>query len=470
MNQQMNERRFNNRDFNLWFDIPFIIRTIKKWIFPILCLSICAGVFGYIGSDIVKKDVYTVKGLVSVVPKNNSDSALSMGAMNQAITRNVNMWNSNVLRKKIREENSGITISNGLSAYGDTSACLINLSVSATSAEEAYCILNTAIHSYQTISDSFDKEYRNIVLTRLDENSVSVEKNNPKKYAVLGFIGVFGLCFGILLLWTMVTSIIHCEEQAEKVLDVPQFEALPTVKKTGSRRRLLITDADLPYDYQEGIDKMTSRVEQHMLHHAQRIVMVTSIMENEGKTTVSANLAVNLARRGNKTLLVELDFRKPAIYRILKQEKKDQLNISSVLINGGSLKNVITTRSDLWNLDVLWQFKRVRDTDNVLENSILKEQMIELSKEYKYIIVDTPPVSAFRDADVAAQICDSSIIVIRQDYNRAALENDVIDQLEENGAPCMGAILNNCTVRKRRGKYGYNYHYGDYGPYRNKRA
>lgn len=466
----MNERNARRTDFNLWFDVPFIIRVIKKWIFIILCMSICAGILGYVGADVMKGDTYTVTGLVSILPKSNTDGAINDGSMNNALTRNVNMWKSNVLRKRIKEKNPNIDLISSLSAAGNNGAYLINLSVSAASAEEAYRILNTAIHCYSDVSDSFDQEYRNIILTRLGEDSVSVVKNNPYKYAVLGFGGVFCFLMVVLLIWTMITGVIHSEEQAEAVLDVPRFEALPSVKKKGSQKRLLIADQNLPLDYLEGIDKMTSRVEQHMLHHDQKIVMVTSIMENEGKTTIAANLATNLARRGNKTLLVELDFRKPALYRILEEKKNHALNMADVLIKGGSLKKVITTRYDLWNLDVLWQFKRVRDTDSILENSRLEKQLKELAEEYKYIVVDTPPISAFRDADVAAQICDASIIVIRQDFNKAAMENDVIDQLEENGAPCMGAILNNCNVRKRRGRYGYNYHYGEYAAYRNRKG
>lgn len=452
----MNEKNFKKTDFHLWIDIPFMIRLLKKWMFCILCISICAGVFGYIGSDLLMHDTYTVTGLVSVLPKKNTESAYSDWNMGSALTRSVNMWKSNVLRKVIREKNQGITFQNVLDASGDNTSYLIRLSVSSSSTEEAYRIMNTAIHSYTEVADNFDLEYRDVVLTRLNENSVSVEKKNPLLFAILGFGGAMAAMLGVLAIGSMLTGVIHYEEQARTLLNIPLLEILPSVKKKRTQKRLLIGDPDIPMDYREAVDKLTTTIKQHMQEHKQKIVMLASLKENEGKTTIAANLAVNLARRGNKTLLVEMDFRNTSLHHFFEEEKNNTRNISSVLMEEGSLKDAITTRSDEWNLDILWQFKYVDDTDSILENSRIKAQLDVLAAEYDFIVLDTPPVSGFRDANVAAEFCDASILVIRQDYNTAAAVNDVAELLEENGAACMGVVLNQGRASKRRGRFGYS--------------
>lgn len=445
----MEHKKRNRSMIGLWIDNPFIFRVMRKWIIPSFAVAVTLMMGVYFVEDLYMEDTCTATAIVSILPRERTSRNLSDSNIQNAVTRNVDMWNSNSLRKLIEKENPDRKIRGSLHAYKVNGTNLVKIASTATTSQDAFYLLNEALRNYRKIIGNFDQTYLPMILTDTVKSGVRVIKPNPWKYAILIFAATFAGCLGLVGLWTITTDLLHCESQAEELLEVPFYEAIPRVRKRG-QKAVRVTNPKISLDYLQSIDSVSSRMAQHMLRYGQKSVLFTSFGENEGKTTLATNVAINLAHHGNKTLLIDMDFRRPSIWKILDQKKEDMRSLSVLLENRQDIKNHIITREDLWNLDVLFQFAPVSNADQFLENSEMKERLQELSQDYDYIIVDTAPMGLIRDADVVAQMVDGSFLVIRQDYCRASMENDITDQMEEFNAPCMGAVLNCCrSIRKR---------------------
>lgn len=446
----MEENTRRGASFGLWLDWPFVFRTFRRWILPMISLAAFLMMATYVVSDLRMKDYCTASALISVVPREFNNNNLSDPTNDSALTRNVNMWNSNTLLKAIKDMDPDVEVDGWLHAESVPSTNLVKLSASANTAQDAFYLLNGAIRNYRKIVSNFDESHLTVVLTDTIKSKVNVVKPNPMKYAVLVFAMILCGGLGILGLWTLVTNVLHNEDQAEALLDISIYESLPKVRKKRGQKAVLITNQDMSLEYLEAIDRMASRIGQHMLKHGKKSLMITSVRENEGKTTIAANLAINLAEKGNKVLLMDMDLRRPSLAKLLDQAEEEGKSCSLALENGLKLSSMVKIREDLGNLHVIFQYETVGDADQFLETTNLQEQIKEVARSYDYVIIDTPPMGPVRDADVVAQRVDNAFLVIREEMNRASLINDVTDQLEEFGSHCIGAAMNHCHWTRRR--------------------
>lgn len=453
----MESSNTNKSEYGFWLDLGFIKRLVRQWGIVICSLAIIAGIVGYIGSDVVLRDTYSANALVSVVPKENSTGMLSENNISRAMTRNKNMWDSSTLLKLIKDENPTISVKGNISTSIVKDTNLISITSTANTAEDAYVLLHSALKYYRQIESNFDKNYHSVLLTGFSGSNISVTYKKPVLFGVAGLVGAtLGLMI-LLSLWSALTDVIHNENQAKQLLAIPVYEALPFINKAKRKiKAILITQKGTELTYLEGIDRLTARIEQHLLHRNKKVMMVSSVQENEGKSTVAVNLAINLSRRGGKTLLIDMDFCRPVLYKIFDYEAEQKTNISDCMNNYCKLVTCIKHLDEFCNVDALFQYRPVRDSDRVLEKMPLEEILSKLSEQYDYIVIDTPPVGPVRDAEVLSNTIEDILLVVRQDFIRASVVNDVIDQLEEHGALCMGVVLNNYQDFRSIGKTNRN--------------
>lgn len=450
-----------------WFDSKYILRLWRRWFFAVFCTALTAGILAYVLTDMFLPNTYTASALVSVVPKTNNTNNITSRNMEGAMIRSVNMWNSNVLMKEIKGPNNEKNIQGTFSAV-KISTNIIRVEGRAQTAQEAYYLLSAAIGSYKPLAPNFDSEYNSIVLTRVTRESLDVVRRRPLAYAAMAFVAVFALIYMILLIWSMFTQILHNEVQARQLLAVSLYEAVPMTRKRGKKTSILVNRPGTPYSFQERIDHLASRVSQHMHRYNQKIVMITSVTASEGKSTISSNLALTLARRGKSVLLLDFDLRKPSVAKVFgRKERNGEEELFSVVQRNAPLAASAEQWPEVPTLHVVWQFHAVKDSDQRVEESNLTELLEEAKDQFDYIVIDTPPMAPVRDTKVLARSADCTVMVLRQDLAHAAAANAAIDHLEECGAPCAGAVLNQCqglarVERRGRGKYGnkYGYYYG----------
>ena len=126
----------------------------------------------------------------------------------------------------------------------------------------------------------------------------------------------------------------------------------------------MISDSATTGDYEEELDRLTTRVESEMNKNDQKVLMVTSIRENEGKSTITVNLALNLSRRGKKVMLIDCDMRRPAVAKIFDAEVEEGTVLSDLLAGDSTLKDVMRRDSRYKYLRCVFRIKQSRNRIN----------------------------------------------------------------------------------------------------------
>lgn len=180
-----------------------------------------------------------------------------------------------------------------------------------------------------------------------------------------------------------------------------------------------------------------------------KVILLTSCRENEGKSTVSAELAKNLAVAEKKTLFIDADMRKSLLQpRNLKSHNHKGL---SEFLSGQAEVNEILYNTQDPDFDVIFSGRFPPNPVELLSNKRFSAFLDNMRNIYDYIIIDSPPLGAVIDAAVIAPACDGTILVIAPGQVSASEALAVKEQLDKSGCRILGAILND--INGKRTKY-----------------
>jgi capsular exopolysaccharide synthesis family protein len=182
---------------------------------------------------------------------------------------------------------------------------------------------------------------------------------------------------------------------------------------------------------------------------------------------VAVNLALAMAQKKKKVLLIDCDLRKPACHAVLEQ-KKFTSGIKEVLQGKASLADSVL-RYKKTNMYMLLGHKGDRNTGDLIASQRMDALLNWAREKYDYVVLDLPPMAAASDAEGVAGLADASILVVRQNVAAAPALNRAIASLEGQQAKLLGCVVNNVFTTRLSssgGGYGsyhkYNY-YGSYG-------
>ncbi|MFC3883396.1 CpsD/CapB family tyrosine-protein kinase [Bacillus songklensis] len=182
-------------------------------------------------------------------------------------------------------------------------------------------------------------------------------------------------------------------------------------------------------------------------------LMVTSSGPGEGKSTTVANLAVVFAQQGKKVLLVDADLRKPTVHYTFRLE--NHIGLTNVLTKQTPLLFAVHS-TDIENLSVLTSGPIPPNPAELLASAAMKEILEEMYGEFDIILFDTPPVLAVTDAQILANLCDGSVLVIRSAGTVVDAAQKSKELLEAAQGKLLGVVLN----QKQQEKGDYFYYYG----------
>ena len=202
---------------------------------------------------------------------------------------------------------------------------------------------------------------------------------------------------------------------------------------------------------------------QFMLEKGRNVILVTSTISGEGKSFVSANLAISLSLLGKKVVIVGLDIRKPGLNKVFNIPKKEH-GITQFLTNPTiNLMDLVQSSDINKNLFILPGGTVPPNPTELLARDGLEKAVETLKKNFDYVILDTAPVGMVTDTLLIGRTADLSVYVCRADYTRKA-EFTLINELAENNKlPNLCIVINGLDLQKK--KYGYYYGYGKYGKY-----
>ena len=202
---------------------------------------------------------------------------------------------------------------------------------------------------------------------------------------------------------------------------------------------------------------------QFMLENDKKVILVTSTVSGEGKSFISANLAISLSLLGKKVVIVGLDIRKPGLNKVFNIPRKE-FGITQYLANPEkNLMDLVQLSDVSKNLYILPGGTVPPNPTELLARDGLDKAIETLKKNFDYVILDTAPVGMVTDTLLIGRVADLSVYVCRADYTHKN-EYTLINELAENNKlPSLCTVINGLDLKRR--KYGYYYGYGKYGKY-----
>ncbi|MBZ5539037.1 MAG: polysaccharide biosynthesis tyrosine autokinase [Acidobacteriia bacterium] len=194
-----------------------------------------------------------------------------------------------------------------------------------------------------------------------------------------------------------------------------------------------------------------------------QVIMVTSALPREGKTTAAANLAVTLAQLGDKTVLVDADLRKPGVGRVLNLADGKYAGLSSYLAGVSSLDLVTVQHPSIENLLAIPTGPLPPNPADLLSSRKMAEAIVELRKKYKFIVIDTPPVMAVTDAVILSVLADGVLLVVRSGETPKGAFTRTRDLLYSVKCRILGVVLNAVDASAPDYYYSYRYYPYSYG-------
>lgn len=202
----------------------------------------------------------------------------------------------------------------------------------------------------------------------------------------------------------------------------------------------------------EAYRSLRSNIEYSSFDDEYRVIVVTSSVPGEGKSTTAGNLAIALAQSGNKVLLVDCDMRKPSIHK--KFKISNAAGTAELLLRKKSFEEVANDYNE--NLTIITAGKIPPNPSEMLASRAMTAFIKEMKNEFKYIILDTPPLQAVTDAQVLSTKADGVLLVVRAASTKREMVLNSIDLIKKVKGKIIGTVLNG--VEKKRNNY---YYYGE---------
>jgi polysaccharide biosynthesis transport protein len=194
--------------------------------------------------------------------------------------------------------------------------------------------------------------------------------------------------------------------------------------------------------------------------HPPQVILVTSALPREGKTTAAVNLAVTLAQLGDRTLLMDSDLRKPGIRRALNLTLGKDVGLSSYLAGVSSLDEATIQHPTITNLSALTTGPVPPSPADLLSSHRMREAIAELRRRFKFIVIDSPPVMAATDAVILSALTDGVLLVVRSGETPKEAFTRTRDLLAAVKCRLLGVVLN--AVDSSAPDYYYSYRYYPY--------
>lgn len=468
------QKEFQTEKSSLFaFDpIVVVMDVCRHWLL-ILIMALVIGVGAYILTDLSYTPTYKTSATMVVTTRGSSSTVYSNLSSTTSLAAVFDeVLNSSVFRRIIQEE-AGITgFSGWISAGAVPDTNLLTLSVTDTDPRTAFLMIQAILNNHQTLTKQIVGD---VVLEVLQAPTVpsypsnSVDPAGRMRQAMI--LTAAAAC--LVLAWMSINrDVVRSDSEARTKLDCQYLGQIPHERKYKTlssllrhrKTSVLISDPLTSFRFVETIRKLRRRVERRM--KGRKVLMVTSLLENEGKSTVAVNLAMALAKKYRKVLLIDCDLRKPACAMLLEQ-KWNSIGVRDVLRGQADPQDAVN-REGRSGLYLMLEKKGGRDSGDLISCANMKLLLEWAREEFDMVILDLPPVSAVTDAEAMADLADCSLLVVRQNAALTPALNKAIAALERGNAKLLGCVLNNVygtMLFSGQGNGGYGYGYGKYGKY-----
>lgn len=385
---------------------------------------------------------------------------------------------SPVLEEKIAESLNLKRFSGRVRASSIPDTNLIQIGVEAKSPQIAFEEMMGIIKYHGIVSDNL---MGNAVLDLLKAPTVPTEPLNGMNraskvitYTAIAAIGVIAL----IVIASVASDEVMTQNDLATRVDCEPIATIYHERKNlslrarlqGVKTSMLITNPTTSFRFAETYRLFRTRLEFLLKKKGYKVIMVSSALENEGKTTSAANTAIILALNNKKVLLIDGDMLKPALYKAMTTRIRRGASINEVIVSDTEMED-IPTMEGLPTLSLLLGKASLSNSTEIIGSSEMRDFLNRAREYFDYVVIDTPPISVAADAECFAELVDCTLLVIKQGGAKARRINECIYSVSQSGAEVLGCIFNNVYPldffsksgfdRQAEERRGYSYGYGE---------
>lgn len=282
-----------------------------------------------------------------------------------------------------------------------------------------------------------------------------IKPDKLKNYTLGALLALFlGLCSAVFL--SLVDPTFKTIEDIRSRLNLPIYGVIPMIPacKEGSQLPVAVLSPKAPVV--EAFRALRTRLHYVTDKQRHKIIMVTSALPGEGKSTVSANLSVVLSMTGAKVLLIGCDLRRPSLHKVFHEENEPGLVELLRDQQPSSVRRLTNPRLDFLPAGVIPE-----NPSEILESKSMREFLSLARNLYDYVVIDAPPVLPVTDAEILAPLADVNLVVLEPCRVPAKAALQMVKSLQNVGTRISGVVINDKTGQ------GFKY-YGSYSYYGNR--
>ncbi len=467
-----------------WYSI---VKDVIKNLWLVFLAVLIAFMGMFIVSHKVYEPAYTSTATLVVTPRGAStgSSISKLSIANEMAEVLVNIFAEPAMKGKAVEYMQTDGFNGEIFAAVMPGTNFIELNVTSSNPQTAYDLLSAVLKVYPQISEEIFSN-ANISVVRMPSMPSAPSNNISNENKNLILVGVATVVLAAIVVISILRDTVKNENAFnEKIGEVLLGTVLHEKKRVSlkdilnnKKKSLLIkNNAFLSLKFSENFHKIAARLEHINRKDGAKVFAVTSVAENEGKSTCAANIAVALVNKGHKVVLVDLDCKKPALYKIFNQkyELNSELgNLFDKKILNKEFKFKKHKRSSLY---LAFNTKPYSYYYDWIENGEIAKFIDLIKSKSDFVIIDCAPVSCDSAVTSITSIADKSILVVRTDVVLSSSINETIDTIDKISDNFLGCILNDVHPNilpfsftgdddggYYNGKYSY---YGKYGKYDN---
>lgn len=363
----------------------------------------------------------------------------------------------------IRQRLGTAYINGSISSSSMADTNLITLTVTSNDPQAAYDIIKAVMEVYPQVSRQVIGETQ-LVITR--EPLLPVHPYNSLSWhrdCVMG--AAAGLALSLCLIALLATSrrTALSVEDVKKVVNLSCLVSIPNVKvkkrKNSAANSLLVSRQHSDSPFNESFRLLRLKLSR-VLGEDDQVILFTSSVPSEGKSSLAVNTALTMAKHNKKVLLVDADLRGPSVKKMLNINKASN-GLGEFL--SGSGDTVQFVRYESTRLYVLSGDEPISNPTRLFQHDKLAKFIQSVRPMFDYIIVDTPPCTMMADAAALCPHADKVVYVIREDFASTMQIFDGIQTLSDSGANLCGFVFNRSASHGSGSGYGYGYNRYGYG-------
>ncbi len=433
-------------------ELHSLIKDLIKNLWVIILSALIALMAVYVAGHSVYSPVYTSSAtlVVSARGLSSSNAYSNFGISSEMAGVYTNVFVQPSMKEKAAKHLGLDRFDGEISAEVLSETNLMRVSVTSDSPQKSYELLNAILVVYPEISNNVfgNSAIKALTLPKMPTAPSNTISDQNKEIIVSA---VIILITAAILAISLYRDTVKTEQAFDEKIDAVLLGTIPHEYKRLSpkerinktKKSLLINGRSLlSLRFVENFHKIAAKIESYDKKNNCKVIAITSVAENEGKSTVASNIAIALAERGKKVVLLDLDAKKPAIHKIFDLHKSDFPEFGEYLTGENSLKNFSFTKFRDSSLYMAMNAKIHSDYENWYKSGFVERFLQALRDKADYIIIDTAPMTADATSSDIIKIVDGTLVVVRTDKVLSAVISDALVSITNFGGNLIGCVLN----------------------------